>query len=313
MAGIASEVVEPVTAALLRMGYRPGRRRGARAELEDALLDGAAAALRDDCLGLSLARQLPIGSLGTLDYALCVSRSLRQGLERLARHYGVATRRVRMRLRTAGGEALLELERAPGVHHSRHWIEMSFGVIAERIRQTVGRPVTFAVELRHGPPAAVRTHAEFFGAPVRFARPADRLAFPAALLERPLRTASASLARYLDRQLQALDLAPARARALVERVRGSVEASFGRGNPALARTARELAVAPRTLQRDLRRGGTSFAALLDEARRDRALRLLKEGGAIAEISDRLGFSEPSAFFRAFRRWTGQSPRGWARP
>jgi AraC-like DNA-binding protein len=64
----------------------------------------------------------------------------------------------------------------------------------------------------------------------------------------------------------------------------------------------------RTLQRELSRRGTSHQGLVDEARRTRAQAMLETGVTVAEVSDRLGFSEPSAFFRAFRRWTGETPK-----
>ena len=63
----------------------------------------------------------------------------------------------------------------------------------------------------------------------------------------------------------------------------------------------------RSLQRRLRDEGTAFGALRDEVRRELADRYLGEGMSFAEISFMLGFSEPSAFFRAFKRWTGLTP------
>ncbi len=64
----------------------------------------------------------------------------------------------------------------------------------------------------------------------------------------------------------------------------------------------------RTLQRELQERGTSHQALVEEIRSQRALQLLEEPEInVTEASYRLGFSEPSAFFRAFRRWTGTTP------
>ncbi|HWO08502.1 MAG TPA: helix-turn-helix transcriptional regulator, partial [Polyangiaceae bacterium] len=73
--------------------------------------------------------------------------------------------------------------------------------------------------------------------------------------------------------------------------------------------ARRLGLGERTLQRRLRDEGTSFAALLDEARAELARSYLGDSKlAIFEVAYLLGYSEPSAFNRAFRRWTGKSPR-----
>ena len=70
-------------------------------------------------------------------------------------------------------------------------------------------------------------------------------------------------------------------------------------------------MAPRTLQRRLRGENTSHRQILDRVRRERALRLLPRGElSVAQIAEQLGFSEPSAFNRAFRRWTGRAPSDW---
>jgi AraC-like DNA-binding protein len=89
---------------------------------------------------------------------------------------------------------------------------------------------------------------------------------------------------------------------LVEERRSSVED-----------VAKELAVSPRTLQRRLEREGTTFGAVCDDARRAAALAHLRNPGvAIKEAAFRLGFSEPSTFYRAFRRWTGDTPANYRR-
>jgi AraC-like DNA-binding protein len=75
----------------------------------------------------------------------------------------------------------------------------------------------------------------------------------------------------------------------------------------------ELAVSPRTLQRRLERAGTTFGAVSDDIRRDAALEHLRNPRvAIKEAAFLLGFSEPSTFYRAFRRWTGDTPANFRR-
>ena len=71
--------------------------------------------------------------------------------------------------------------------------------------------------------------------------------------------------------------------------------------------AKRLGLTSRSLQRRLKDDGTSFQTLREDVRRELARRYLDDGLAIAEISFLLGFSEPSAFFRAFKRWTGETP------
>jgi AraC-like DNA-binding protein len=83
---------------------------------------------------------------------------------------------------------------------------------------------------------------------------------------------------------------------------------LGQGSASLADTARSLAVSTRTLQQRLEDEGTGFAALADAVRRERALSLLSQPDLpITAIAARLGFATPSAFTKAFRRWTGVAP------
>lgn len=77
--------------------------------------------------------------------------------------------------------------------------------------------------------------------------------------------------------------------------------------------AKALAVSPRTLQRRLEAEGTSFGEVWDESRRQVACKHLRNPKiAIKEVAYMLGFSEPSTFYRAFRRWTGATPLDYRR-
>ena len=81
----------------------------------------------------------------------------------------------------------------------------------------------------------------------------------------------------------------------------------------LEEAARELHLSPRTLHRRLQDEGASFRAVKDALRRDLALaRLARPGGNVARVAAELGYSEPSAFFRAFQGWTGEAPSAWRR-
>lgn len=81
--------------------------------------------------------------------------------------------------------------------------------------------------------------------------------------------------------------------------------------PTPEQLADRLSVSPQTLRRRLAAEGTTYQRLRDQVRRDHALAELSAGRvSIERLSRQLGFSEPSAFHRAFRRWTGQTPRAY---
>jgi AraC-like DNA-binding protein len=124
----------------------------------------------------------------------------------------------------------------------------------------------------------------------------------------PVTNADERLCRYLDQlAAEALDaLGPEGS--FVDRVRRAIWSDLSGGHPCLAQTASTLGVSTRTLQRRLREEGTTFAALLDVFRREMSTRLLRDKSlAVYEVAFLLGYSDPSAFYRAFRRWQGASP------
>jgi AraC-like DNA-binding protein len=311
--GIANAIVGPVMRALAEMGYEPSVPSSPAepvvdGSVADALIDAAAARLGDDSLGLSLAKRIPIGALGDLDYALCTSAKLYDGVTRAAEFYGVVTQRVRLTLEELDGRATLVFTRLPASGYSRHWSEFATAMLAQRVRQTLGREVVFdGVGFMHDPPADVSVHDAFFGTTVRFNQPRETLSFASDLLEQPLLTASASLAEVLEARMRQIQPSRDEVDPFIGRVRHAVVDLLDEAEAGVPATAKRLRTSARTLQRELHERGTSHQEILDDVRRERALRLLESGVTVAEVARRLGFSESSAFFRAFRRWTGASP------
>jgi AraC-like DNA-binding protein len=101
--------------------------------------------------------------------------------------------------------------------------------------------------------------------------------------------------------------------AFLARARSVMTKLLAEGCLSVEDVARELAVSPRTLQRRLEQAGTTFGEICDDTRRAAALAHLRNPDvAIKEAAFRLGFSEPSTFYRAFRRWTGDTPANYRR-
>jgi AraC-like DNA-binding protein len=130
-----------------------------------------------------------------------------------------------------------------------------------------------------------------------------------AMLERPVVKADPALSHLIERHAEALLAAlPPPTQTAADRVRRILSSALRDGDATLAGAARKLKMSERSLQRRLADEGVTFDALLDEIRRDLALRYLADAKiAVAEVAYLLGYSEPSPFHRAFKRWTGRTP------
>lgn len=161
-------------------------------------------------------------------------------------------------------------------------------------------------------PAGV-DRAQALGCRVRFGAPEARLVLRREPLERPLPRHDPALFAYLERHAQAVLSSIPNEGGVPDRVRRFITAGLREGEPAQADVARKLAMSERTLQRRLREAGTSFAAILDAVRSQLSqLYLAEPAVAVHEVAFLLGYSEPSAFHRAFRRWTGATPQEFRR-
>jgi AraC-like DNA-binding protein len=150
--------------------------------------------------------------------------------------------------------------------------------------------------------------AELFKA-FRFGRPQMRRR------ERPAATLQPFLA-FLGQIATAIEARP-RPSPFRREVERRLEPLLAEGTVRIDRVARELGYSRQTLYRRLKAEGVTFERLLDDLRRRLALRYLRDQGlSVKESAYRLGFSDPAAFSRAFKRWTGTSPgamRATARP
>lgn len=169
------------------------------------------------------------------------------------------------------------------------------------------------VDLAYPAPPHVLEYDLLFGAPCRFGAETTALVFDRALLNEPLLQDEAGIAAFLRRAPQDLLARIDYGSTTAARVRRLLGQSLpGPGLPPTeAELAGRLSVSPQTLRRRLAAEGTSFQQLRDQMRRDHAIAALAEGRTpIERISEQLGFSEPSAFHRAFKRWTGSTPRAY---
>jgi AraC-like DNA-binding protein len=150
-----------------------------------------------------------------------------------------------------------------------------------------------------------------FGCAVRFEQPTAAVLYSAEQMSLPIRLADPTLSGYLDdlASIKLGGLHDGDNQDLVSRVRQTLWDMLPGGRSDLWRTASAMGMSARTLQRRLGEQGTSFSRVLDDLRRELSDELLTgQRLAVSEVAFLLGYSEPRAFQRAFRRWRGVSPK-----
>jgi len=192
--------------------------------------------------------------------------------------------------------------------------ECALAALTQFARDLVSRPVALAsVEFVNPKPKQMEPYRTFFGCPVHFGAAVTSLCFERAALDVPLLRPDPLLLEVLDRQADSIlaeregpnDFAASARRAIARALRD--------GDPTVERAAESLHMSTRTFHRRLEAEGETFRALLDDCRKEVAMRRLRgEPVSIAELGQDLGYSDQSAFGRAFRRWTGVSPTDWRR-
>ncbi|MDR7331617.1 AraC family transcriptional regulator ligand-binding domain-containing protein [Roseateles asaccharophilus] len=262
---------------------------------------------------LRLARGIAPRHFGVVGFAALACGTLGDALQRLERHhravYDVNLARVRPTVQGLSIEWGVERGR-PGALVD----ETAIASLVQLTRDMTGRPLRpLAVDFVNPQPPDLRPYTDFFGAPVRFDQPGTRLLLAAQDLALPLRGADADLLALLDAQAERLLQQVAAVSGPVVLWRQALVGQIRSGHTSLADLAANLQMSPRSLQRRLAEQGHSFQALLSDTRRQLAEAYLRDPQLeLAEVALLLGYSEQSAFTRAFRQWTGLAPLQWRR-
>jgi AraC-like DNA-binding protein len=267
----------------------------------------------DDAFGLHVAEIARRRTDNVLSLALHSSSTLGDAYRRAARYVHLVNDTLEIRLELEGAACWLIPQQHGPEGSARQGVEFSLVLLFLFGRQALGS--TFRLEkvsFRHPPPRSAAEHARLFEAPIAFGQPRDALVFARSLLDAPLSTASERYCRHLDRLMDEMLTELPRRAGVAEQVRAALAANLKSG-PTLDHIAERLGTTPRSLQRRLQAEGTSYNDLLDELRRELSLRYLDQRDlALVEVAFLLGFAEQSAFQRAFKRWTGDTPAQWRR-
>jgi AraC-like DNA-binding protein len=276
-----------------------------------ALYEVASLRTRESTLGLRVGARADPRAFDLMGYIVANSATLGDAFDDAARYLPLWTDGARIDVIRDEGAIHIKWEYLdPGIVECRQDSEMTVLTIAEIARRFAGGVAPREVHFRHAAPRDVGEHRRRFGAFVRFNMPTSGLLFDAAALRAPLTNADGRLrellVRYADERLGATSAIGD----FVHRVRAAIRQA---APTRLEAVARQMGMSARNLERRLNAHGASFRGLRAAVRREMATRYLRETDmSVTQISERLGYASPSELHRAFRAWTGMTPRQFRR-
>jgi AraC-like DNA-binding protein len=276
------------------------------------LLNDCAGATECPHFGLLLGIRSGPASVGIASELMRHAESVGAGLRLLIAH---------LHLHDRGGVAALssrgatDMEMSYALQHPNtpgavHILDGSIAIICSIMRhlcnpQWTPSEVTFS----HGPPHRLRPYRSFFRAPLRFDAARSAVTFPARYLEQPIAGADPKKRTHLLSLVAELEAA--RPTTITEQTIRALTRINIAMTPSVANVAAALKIDPRRLRERLAAEGRSVKELVEELRCELARQLLEETRLpIGDVAATLHYSKPGAFSRAFKAWTGKTPRQW---
>ncbi|WP_374354539.1 AraC family transcriptional regulator [Chitinimonas sp.] len=275
------------------------------------LLETAATAIDDPTLGLRVGATITAAHLGPLGYVLAASSSVAEALGRYIRYQRLVHDVSPVSQRLHDGRLLLEWG-DDARHIGLLANQCGLAALVQFARKLTGRELKpLAVHFVETTPADYSAYQAYFGCPVLFEQERTCLQFADSLLQQRLVQPDPALLAMLEQQVEALYAAMPARDPLLRRLQAVLSQALPAGEPGLAYCAKTLQMSERTLRRRLAALDLPFRDLLEDTRWQLAQSYLRDARlSLPDIALLLGYSEQSAFNRAFRRWSGTTPRLW---
>ena len=263
-----------------------------------------------EAFGILLMEDFPPTALQGLGFAWLASDTLRDAINRLQRYSHFISTASNFTLFKKNGKYHLVSSSVPDymgdlVPASS---DAALAAIIQMCRLSAAPDmVPLQVDLSHEPPGDIKIFDDFFRAPLNFSAERNALIFDQEQIEKKLVYSNPKLARAND-QMVVDYLHRFRSENIAQKVRIEIIDHLPAGVPSQKEIAQSLNLSLRSMQRQLQREKTTFKSSLENVRKTLARNYLKKSSrSIGEIAYLLGFSEPSSFVRAFKRWNGKTP------
>lgn len=273
------------------------------------IVDRALRLTGEPALGYHFGLHLKLSAHGFLGYAVMTSATLGEAIQLVEKYFTTRSGALRFSSFVEGDTAVVQVDSTVDVTapFAFPFESLLVGLCHAGAYITGESSLEAEVWINFAEPAYYARCASLLPCPIRYNMPLHQLRFPAALLQRPLLMADATaseLARdQCERELAALSSQP-----LVTRVRALLGEELA-NMPDLDVVASRCCMSSRTLKRKLAEHGVTYSEMVATIRRDEACLLLAEGRlSVEQIAGRLGYRDPANFTRAFKGWTGETPR-----
>lgn len=269
----------------------------------------------DPCFGIAVGAKVQPAAMHGVGFAWLASDTLYAALTRLVRYQRALSTVAKFHLEENddGYSRLVINARRIGFSVENATLEMAMAVSVRMCRLALAADFSpLLITLRRPQPDCHERIETFFKAPVEYLAEENSLLFRTRDLQAPLPNANPELARVNDQvvveYLDRFDRSQ-----ISMQVRARIIEALPSGQPTQSDIAKSLNLSLRNLQRKLQGEDTNYKTILDETRRELATQYIREAHlSIGEIAYLLGFAETSNFTRAFKRWTGKSPKEYRR-
>lgn len=271
----------------------------------------------DENLGLHLGEAFNLAAFGIVGYVLINCQTLGEVLEKLSRYTRLFSQGAQIHVSVSEGMVLCDCTVVQDLKNylleePRYAIESTFVSLRTATQGLTGKRLRLSgAWFQYPSPANPSEYDRIFQTELRFSMPTNRLIFDANCLSWAILSKNPNLLPLFENHAEAMLNQMNQVDRYTQQVVQAILQQLKGELPTIDAIAHQLTISVRQLQRELQIEGTSFQQLLDETRQELALRHLKNPATpIHDIAFLLGFSEPSAFHRAFKRWTGKTPRSY---
>lgn len=316
MVAAAGDAVDART-ALQSAGIDPDAPRDPKVMITDEayyeMLEDMASRTDVITLPITVGASMRCDEYGALGLAWKAAPNLLGSFSRVERYARLWTSVVEYELRRIEGGTLFMLHRAGprrlGMRLSNEATLASAVSIARQVSPVPVIPIE--VSFKHAAPESRYAHEAYFGCPMRFDSAYDALLLSDETLMQPNILGDEGITQFIVSHLDAEIAEINEDSNLVRRTKDSIARALSEGLPKMADVARGMGLSVRSFHRRLAEHGASFQHLTEETRRELALGMLRdEHYSLSEVAFLTGFSEQSAFTRAFKRWMGQTPANY---